>query len=201
MTRAELLANGICPKCKKPNDRPDKGMCSECAKKHSDYKKSAYEYRKLIHVCVRCGHNKAEPNRVLCMECLERERIRDAKRYSREKAALAKRKQAFKRISNGMCPECGTHRMVNGGTCNYCRAKHKRYRDSKRNDITRSERPYYGLCYICGKPIVDNTKSVCPECYETRLSTLPNMFSARNNAYWKSLEKASYEKHRALNAL
>lgn len=190
LTRQELLENGLCPVCGKENDRVGKCMCSECRERNAENRRDIYAYRKRIHVCVRCGKQEAEPHKSMCINCIEAEKIRNAKSYDRDKAREAKRKQSAKRIANGKCPECGKHPMYMGGECKWCRAKQKQYRDNKRQDIDRSERPRYGLCYICGKPIIDNTKSVCPDCYEVRLSTIPYMLASLNNEYWKKLETA-----------
>lgn len=190
LTKQELMDKGLCPICGKENDRLGKCMCSKCRERNSKNRKEIYEYRKRIHVCVRCGKHKAEPHKTMCINCIESEKIRNAKAYDRDKATEAKRKQTAKRIANGKCPECGKHPLYMGGECQWCRAKQKRYRDSKRQDIERYERPSYGLCYICGNPLDNSDKKVCKKCYEVRLSTVPYMLASPNNEYWRKLETA-----------
>ena len=110
----------------------------------------------------------------------------------KEKDRLRKRQLKQTRIENGLCPRCGKHQSQNGGLCQRCRAYLKNYRDKNRCDLSRSERPDYGICYICGKNPTMKGKKVCDKCYETRLSTLPAMWENANNDYFRQLNYARF---------
>ena len=86
----------------------------------------------------------------------------------------------------------GKHQSQNGGLCQRCRAYLKNYREKNRCDLSRSERPDYGICYICGKNPTMKGKKVCDKCYETRLSTLPAMWENANNDYFRQLNYARF---------
>lgn len=112
--------------------------------------------------------------------------------FLKEKDRLRKRQLKQTRIENGLCPRCGKHQSQNGGLCQRCRAYLKNYRDKNRCDLSRSERPDYGICYICGKNSTMKGKKVCDKCYETRLSTLPAMWENANNDYFRQLNYARF---------
>lgn len=192
----EMREKGLCTKCGKENPTPEKSMCPICAKKNSENRKNNREYRRKIGVCTRCGKNKAEPHKKLCLECLGADQDRYAEKKAtdeqREKDRLKKRELAEERRAKGLCTRCGKHTTESGGICSRCKAYLKRYRDNHRQDIMRSERADYGICYICGKAKVMKDKKVCPDCYETRLKTLPAMWANPNNEYFKQLNYARY---------
>lgn len=166
-------------------------MCPACTEKNNENRRRNREYRARIGFCTVCGQNKAEPHRKMCYECLGKEQDRyqatGKTQQAKENDRLRKQESSKKRLLESMCPRCGKHKSVNGGLCGRCRAYGKRYRDNNRQDIARSERPDYGICYICGKKEVLDGKKVCADCYETRLKTLPAMWENMNNEYFKQL--------------
>lgn len=191
-----MRERGLCTKCGKENPTPEKSMCPTCAEKNSQNRKNNREYRRKIGVCMRCGKNKAEPHKKLCLECLGADQDRYAEKKvtdeQREKDKLRKREVAKERREKGVCTRCGKYAVESGGICSKCKAYLKKYRDSHRQDLTRSERPDYGICYICGKAKVMKGKRVCSDCYETRLQTLPAMWANPNNEYFKQLNHARF---------
>ena len=124
-------------------------MCPDCAARNSELRKQNRKYHERIGICTHCGKNPAEPNKKLCYECLGQ--FQDS--YSekgktdeqKEKDRLRKRQLKQTRIENGLCPRCGKHQSQNGGLCQRCRAYLKNYRDKNRCDLSRSERPDYGI--------------------------------------------------------
>lgn len=129
----------------------------------------------------------AEPNKVMCMECavLDSER---AKQKRKENIAEQKKHDLdkyYKLKEQGICTYCKHEKAVAGKTkCAKCSAKIKNRKEQKRNDISRSDRISYGLCYICGDNIIDG-KGVCQKCYETRLESIKKIMYLPVNRYWK----------------
>ena len=64
--------------------------------------------------------------------------------------------------------------------------------DRRRQDILRSERPDYGKCYICGKPVMDG-KGVCPECYQKRLESISKIMYMPVNPTWRKESDLRWE--------
>lgn len=190
---AELKAEGLCTRCANPN--PIGGsLCEGCRKRQSEQRKSNREYRVSIGICTRCGKNKAEPNKRLCMECLGKENdtyyVNGVSAKKKESDKMRKRAYTVARREAGLCYRCGKTKASYGRMCERCRAKARSYRESARCDILRSERPYYGICYICGIDEVVNGKKVCQRCYSKRLETIPAMLAAPNHAYFEQLNYA-----------
>lgn len=194
MSYAELKANGLCTVCGKENPTPDKSRCPICAARSNANRRENKQYLKRIGLCVRCGKHKAEPNRVLCYECIgeEQDSYYAGRRTAEQRERDRDRKRALvaeRRVSS-LCPRCGKKESRSGSICDKCKAYLRQYRDKTRHDITRSERPHYGICYICGKHPVVKDKGVCDECYQDRLRTLPAMWSNPNNEYFRQLNYA-----------
>lgn len=191
---AQMRTEGLCPKCGKLNPTPERSRCPDCAERDRQQRRQNAVYLKKIGICVRCKKNPAEPHKTLCYECIgkdydsyhQRERTED----ERERDRLRKRELSARRLANGLCPQCGKHKSLNGGICKSCRAKQAQYRNDRRADIPRSERPAYGVCYICGDNSVIPGKKVCEKCYQTRLKTLPAMWDNMDNEYFRQLNYA-----------
>lgn len=163
-------------------------------------KKADYDFYKSLGICVRCHKENAEPGRVMCYECqdkeseinrrsrernLEREKTRDLDKYYRLKV-------------EGICTYCKRRPADPGKTkCNACLAKIRNRRNAKREDIERSERPSYGICYICGKnPLYKNFK-VCESCYQVRRKSIDECLEKRpleSMEYFRSLNKLVFAK-------
>jgi hypothetical protein len=76
----------------------------------------------------------------------------------------SKKKSYYKYIEQGICPRCKQNKLKDGrkkcARCLRIEADNKLHRQALKNtDIPRSERPNYGLCYICGQPIVSGHKT------------------------------------------
>lgn len=202
LTKTQMRERGLCTRCGKPNPTPNNCMCPECKEINKSQRKEVYAYRKRIGICVRCGKNKAEPNRCMCYECLDNDRLRYsmvAKDRRRQGDKNYKRHITMIRLQSGTCPRCGKHESINGGLCKNCRAYLRNYRDMSRQEIPRTERVSYGLCYICGNKVMDG-KGVCEECYKTRLSSVTIMNSyPKDNEYFKRLNTYRIQEIRHLS--
>lgn len=187
---ARLRESGLCTSCGKHNPTPEKTLCPACRETKNAHRRENNKYMKSIGICCSCHSRPAEPNKVLCAECTESNRKYHLLYHATDeyKQKSKERKQSIKneRLSNNLCPKCGKHKAVEGGICNYCRGYLKRYRDKKRTDIDRSEWVTYGRCYSCGKESLLGNKKVCALCYDKRIATLPYMWAAMNNDYWRA---------------
>ena len=192
MTYTEMRAAGLCTSCGKDNPEPEYSMCPSCRVRKNEDRRDNKAYLKRIGICVRCGKNKAEPHKVLCHECAGIEAdvyFQNGVKTKKQKENNKNRKRllAQQRLESGMCPRCGKYPVLDGGMCKKCRAYGKRYRDSHRDGLMRSEWRSYGICYICGKQAVIPGKGVCRNCYETRLKTIPAMLENQNSEYFRQL--------------
>lgn len=132
-----------------------------------------YDYLKKIHICTNCGNEESEPNSNLCLECKEKIYSRKKNYYIRNKKEInQKQKKYFKNLyyqrkEKGICTKCGKRKMCKNSTtlCLDCYVKSKRRKDKRwNNDIPRSERVAYGLCYICGSKRKEHN-TLCDNCY------------------------------------
>lgn len=153
--------------------------------------KADYDFYKSIRICVRCHKRAAEPNKVMCLECADNEKIHDRAKRQRNISYMKKNDldKYYLLKQQGICTYCKHEKAVSGKTkCAKCLAKIRTKRQSKRNDIDRSERCSYGICYICGKNPILPGKGVCKECYETRTTAIQKCIDSRDegfNDYWK----------------
>ena len=198
MTYAEMRAAGICLSCGKPNTTPEHSKCQACRDRQNEARRNNRAYLKRIGICVSCGRNKAEPNRVLCYECAGAKADAYMRRgrtdEQRENARNYKKIMAKKYLEDGKCPQCGKYPAVNGGSCKNCRARMKRYKDSHREDISRSERRSYGLCYLCGKNVIPE-KGVCQSCYDVLLTrSIPAMQASQHSEYFRKLNNLVFRR-------
>ena len=115
-------------------------------------------------LCITCGHQMAEPGKLKCFDCAEKDRLRIAKNRNRQRVY------------------CGNRKQEHGLRCNQCYIKSRKYKQPK--DIRRSERVAYGLCYICGRPKMED-KKVCEICYKKRLSSIRKICYMPVSDYWK----------------
>ena len=124
---------------------------------------------KQLGICVVCKKRKAEPNSSSCLECLEKDRKRKAEyrmhgHYNNEKSNQLHRKLYASRKEQGICTRCGERKATNGTVCLDCYVKRRK----QNYGISRSERPSYGECYICGRVVLKG-KRVCESCYHRLL--------------------------------
>lgn len=138
-------------------------------------KKEEYDFYKSIGICVRCHKNPAEPNRVMCLECADKERETDRKkrRKNSEKIRVNDISRYHRLKEQGICTYCKRKPAISGKTkCEKCLAKIRAKQNAARNDLMRSERVSYRICYICGKNEIIPGHGVCESCYQTRLQAI-----------------------------
>ena len=190
---------GLCVICGKRKPEDGKTRCLECASKERDRRIQSRKFYLGINICPICKKRKIEPNKKMCYECAGKRQDEYYEKCIKEKKKLANREYktriAKERRENGVCYRCGKHKVADGGLCQYCKAKQKRYRDAVRKDIPRSEWTSYGRCYCCGKQEQYDGHKVCKDCYEKRLKTIPSMLENANSEYFRSLNDLSYKIH------
>lgn len=164
---------------------------------------SNYEYFKSLKICVQCMRYSVAPGRVRCEVCLAQNAEaseRKIRNESSEQSEERKRKhrEYLKRIrkerkERGVCIFC--ERPLAIGSTVYCiehKIKNQRANE-KKHDIARTERKYYGKCYLCGEDSVEG-KNVCRVCYEKCCSNLPESKGNSNYDYWKRENRAVFRK-------
>lgn len=158
-------------------------------------------------ICRDCGQRDVEPNTQLCFECAQRKYKKANEYYQKHKEKIKEQaKERSKKIyeerkENGICVKCGKRKAIKGLTfCIECRAKSKRVKDKRwNNDINRSERPSYGMCYVCGKKITSNEK-LCDICLErcrkqmTILNKNPTKKMIEQRTRWKKENQIIFER-------
>lgn len=165
----KYIAQGRCGQCGKPNDREDRAVCSECAKKDVEIHTQNRIWYREHGICPRCGKNILMGQEKSCVECRAKDAEAKAKERERnpEKAREAVRKcqnKAYEeRKEQGLCPHCGKKnpdkRFI---TCPMCRAK---ARDRHSPKTLREEREKAGLCIWCNNPVKVGYK-ICEKHYQ-----------------------------------
>ena len=164
---AELKAKGICTACRKRKASEGYVHCEQCREEH----KAGKLYLVSLGICRCCQNEDAEPGKQLCYECAERkQKVQKARRKlaSPEKKAEMQaynitynKQRRQKSLSSGICTRCHKRKAQAGiRLCIDCRIKKRKEWEQKKPDtLLRSERPAYGLCYVCGlQPVVDGKK-------------------------------------------
>ena len=122
-------------------------------------------------ICRDCGQREVEPHTQLCFECANR-KYKKAKEYYKnhrdeinERNKQTAKKRYAERKASGICVKCGKHKALENKTlCLNCYLKKRKIKDPRwNNEVERSERPQYGLCYVCAKPLTGH-HSLCDEC-------------------------------------
>lgn len=184
---------GLCVGCGKVRPREGKVMCVECANKRKIYQRETREFLRNMGLCPRCGKNKLFGDEKECPECSAM--MYEINKRSRKRRNINAmdyyRKDIMRLKSEGLCRSCRKRKAEEGHTyCSICLAKHRErgrtYRRKKeKTEIDRSERPNYGLCYICGQPI-DREGRICVKCAEKMTANLPGH---RDNLVWRNGNK------------
>lgn len=151
-----------------------------------------YQWYKEHGICTHCRHEKAEPGKTLCLACMMDNRQYKSKK-DMDKQNAKSMSQYYSRKSSGLCVVCGKRPQEHGLKCKKCAAKIKMRSDRRRQDILRSERPDYGKCYICGKPVMAG-KKVCPECYATRIKSISKIMCLPISDAWRKESDLRWEK-------
>lgn len=87
--RAERMKNGLCPKCGKPKEPGRHVNCAECRKYYrvlyGPHETETMRNKRKAWInaglCGICGKNKPKEGRKTCEQCLEKQKIRDKRRY------------------------------------------------------------------------------------------------------------------------
>ena len=147
--------------------------------------KEEYRFYKERGICPRCRKEKAVASGVCCFDCIEKKQEYDRMRYKKQLESDHKHREkknarwaelCRQRREQGLCQRCGKRPAANNRVhCAMCLAKVRRYYNNTRTDIPRSERPSYGLCYICGDEVFEGY-GLCEKHYTQyakRMAKLP----------------------------
>ena len=141
-----------------------------------------YRKAKEEHRCVFCGKQDSRTLNGLtrCSSCYEKEKIRKRKyendtyhwRIKNHYCGKCGEKDAFTMNGRSMCSECADKDAERKRKKSGYNQREIIYKSRKRDNILAAERPSFGLCFFCGKPISNILKSdnkeakTCSECYE-----------------------------------
>lgn len=180
---------GICVICGKEKSRKNSVACEWCSEKQRIYIKETRDFYRKLGYCPRCGKNKLFGDEKTCPECLAENAI--IKKRSREKLKKTdmdyfRERQERLKQAGLCCTGCGRKRAEGKTYCKICLIKHRErsreYRRKKKGqDLQRSERPSYGLCYTCGAEL-DRDRRACVKCAE---KAAKNLHKTRDNKLWR----------------
>lgn len=181
--------NGLCPRCGKKLDRVGH-YCSECLLKVSEYQKDTRKLLQSIGICPVCRKEKLFGSEKNCPECraksLSRKKFTPEQRKKYNENFKIQQKNIYKeRAEKGICTRCGKFKAKFGAKkCTICLEKdaalHRKKYLNKADE--RLNRKINNLCYRCGKPLSENTKtSFCEICYE---KCCKNLEKAREKSPW-----------------
>ena len=184
--------HGLCTKCGKPA-MTNKTLCKECAEKNKNKYREDREFFKTLGLCPKCGKNKLFGSEKTCPECLAyAEKINAKHAIKTAGSKEAYNKQVYQKArqrcdEQNLCVMCKKRQRAEGHIhCEEClekrRIKAREIRKKqKKVGITRSERPTYGLCYCCGKPL-DRESKKCIKCAAKVTNNLPRI---KATEHWK----------------
>lgn len=171
-------SKGLCVQCGKEKENNNRVKCNKCAEKQRIYQRETREFYRNNGFCPECGKEKLFGKEKVCILCSAKKFEYDQKykveKYGSIKEGNRKRYQRRNQYckENNLCRSCGKRKNAEGHTyCTTClikkRERGKEYRNKHENDgIPRSERPYYGLCYMCGEKLDNQESSFCTKCRE-----------------------------------
>lgn len=139
---------GICTRCNKKSET-NKTLCTYHLKKASDNVMRAYERKKKLGLCCKCGKIKPDEGWLTCKQCSGSD-VRRKKLPSKKVC-----------IRNGLCFVCGGINKHGGYACLDCRDKYINNQKDKRAD-----RIINGLCSLCGKEKAIEKSRKCQKCYD-----------------------------------
>lgn len=193
--------DGMCVDCFHERAEPDSVFCFGCREKRRHrYPEERAEYHsyKVHKICINCHNEDAEPGHVYCFECLEKKRIAGQKKMlnaeQRAKKSEQDKRRRAERKAAGICTICGRKKAQKPYVlCLECHVKERKAWERNHATTTRSERPDYGECYFCGKPIKEGFR-ICPKCYERQLGIARVMRGASDHDAhpWRGLNKLLY---------
>lgn len=196
---AKRKESGLCTKCGQPLD----GKWTVCTKCHNDYYETKEFYEKH-NLCRRCGKNKVYGTDRYCFECrayyneYNRKYIENSPQDRKEKYKKRRseqRKEVYYRLKEqGICVCCRKRKALPGKvSCGVCSEKNKLVKELKRNpkQNTFEYRLENGLCYFCGEPLKDKTKTICLKCHEKRVEI--GKERAKLNKNWRNDNKIIFK--------
>ena len=187
----QCKAAGICVTCMHEKAIPGYVQCEKCRVKKSE----KLHHLITIGICINCQSEYAEPGKQQCYDCAEKNRLKAQVRYAAETEEqrterLLKRRVIFKLRTEkmkaaGLCTRCGKRKVAllnhNSTRCLDCILTTNRRNVARKPDtLLRSERPSYGLCYICGSTAIDG-KKLCARCRDTSLANLAKSRQENSN--------------------
>lgn len=165
---ANTQKNGKCVICKKKLDRSG-WLCINCNDKRNKKAKNDRDFFISIGICPQCRKNQIIGDEKQCLECSAKNFSYNKKRreklgsdfFNRQHKEWSKKKYQEDK-EKGVCTRCRKRKADDGySTCSMCRAKSRKYRQSKEKPkINRADRYKIGLCYFCDKPVEKGYK-VC----------------------------------------
>lgn len=171
--------NNLCVTCGRVPPEKGKSQCRECLDISARKKREERHMRKEMGICVACGKERAYDGETLCLSCKMHQRETESKKpkteEQKQKQSIEDKEKYYNRKSLGVCVNCGKRPKQHGLLCERCYSTILRRKSRIQNDITRSERPNYNRCYICGKEGLMEGKRVCEECYQTRLKSISSI--------------------------
>lgn len=176
VTYTRRKSQGLCVRCGKTPEKTGV-YCEECKGKQRKTRKEYEDFVKTLKICPRCRKNSVEVG-INCPECLEKEAKYRQKNKDKinnyMKDYYLKTKPILK--EKGLCMQCRKRKVKAGHTmCERCLAKKREYNKMYgTNDISRYERPSYGLCYVCGDNL-DTENRICSKCKSKLTANLPKV--------------------------
>lgn len=189
-------ANGLCADCGKPASENRK-FCEECLEKKRINSRQERLFRKRNNLCLYCGKESVYLNDSFCEVCEQKQK--ENQRRSVEKNREHNRVKAIEirnsRREQGLCTRCGKHKASsNRSLCEWCLAKARNNYSKNKNDISRSERSSYGLCYFCGLPL-DREGKTCSNCADKIIGNFKGKRAKSES--WEQDNKRVFLKRRA----
>lgn len=124
--RNGLIEQGLCPQCRKPNDR-DGYYCSDCVKKQNARRKEDSAFYLSVGLCRVCGKNKIVPGKTYCDSCLLKvdalchRRYLDNPNYYKERSKISNKKRYDECKAQGICTRCRKRKAESGKVkCRIC---------------------------------------------------------------------------------
>ena len=165
----DRLARGICSKCGRRPNEPDRRLCATCGERRRQREHERYAQaraaglayggknptakraqarrrtrnrqraRRKSSLCIRCGRRPPVKAGSSCATCLENRRASDRQTYAERRAA-------------GLCTRCGKQTFEGAPVCGPCIVLEARYRDTKYDANRRryAERRAAWVCTRCG---------------------------------------------------
>lgn len=184
----DLKDRGICVYCKTAPAEDGKTTCRVCREKQRKQTAEKRAALRKMGICTECGSRRVYGDEKICPECAARKYASNLKcNRDPDKESQYHKDRRKKLKEMGICVKCGKRKAESGKTrCGICNATERiRKRRYRGNQIDRSERPSFGMCYFCGGAI--SKGRICSKCSERVTKNLPDK---SNNKLWRMYENA-----------